>query len=165
MTYTIEELQKRSDRLEKMERDARLDLLEAFGEKITEISEQMRNTSIDFTDKDDKAFDRTMKTMVESKTISDNYKYLRLEIGITKESGDKERVTNPVEARASRQNVNRPAESGDGGGERQGAGKVPGVKTGAKTPDAGGKGRGIKSGAAKKAKGVGRDAEDDGDPF
>jgi len=122
--YTHAELIARSERLAKMEKDARLELLEAIGEKIEELAKEMRNCTITFADKDDKAFDRTMKTMMESKTISDNYKYLRLEIGLTKDTGDMGRVKNPIEASAKNQFSGKKSHEANARGDEQPPGAV-----------------------------------------
>ena len=87
--------------LEKLQDDPRADLLRSMIKKFQELSEQMDLATIDFTDKDDKAFDRVIKVMEKSRELSENFKFLRNDIGIerTKDEGSRG-YRNPMEQTA-----------------------------------------------------------------
>lgn len=87
--------------LEKLQDDPRADLLRSMIKKFGELSEQMDAASIDFTDKDDKAFDRIIKVMEKSRELSENFKFLRNDIGIERAKDEGSRgYRNPMEQTA-----------------------------------------------------------------
>lgn len=87
--------------LEKLQDDPRADLLRSMIKKFQELSEQMDLATIDFTDKDDKAFDRVIKVMEKSRELSENFKFLRNDIGIERAKDEGSRgYRNPMEQTA-----------------------------------------------------------------
>ena len=55
------------------------------------MSRAIDSSTIDFSSRDDKSFERLMKAMVESKSIAENMKWLRTEFALT---GDEEKDKN-----------------------------------------------------------------------
>jgi len=93
--------------------DPRGEMLMVLTEKMSQMAVQVKGTNIDFSDKDDKAFDRTMKTMLSFKELSETFKFLRNEIGIAQEkAGEGRGYKNPIEASAKRFSIGK----GQGGG-------------------------------------------------
>ncbi len=87
--------------LERILKDPRAKLYQSIMKKIDEIADKMDGVEVTFDDKDDKSFDRVMKTIAESRDIFDNTKFLRNEIGIEKtETANTGRNTNPMEQTA-----------------------------------------------------------------
>lgn len=89
--------------LESLHNDNLYLLYDAMRKKIKELGEAIDDSSIDLTEASDKSFDRLVKAMVESKSIVENLKYLRQELGIdlAKESEEK-KIINPMEVRAQK---------------------------------------------------------------
>jgi hypothetical protein len=82
--YNIEE------ELKLYRQDGIVGMYYALNKKLNELTKAIDGADINFSDKDDKSFDRLMKAMVECKYIAENMKWLRTEFALTgDESKDK----------------------------------------------------------------------------
>lgn len=77
--------------LELYRQDGIVGLYYSLNKKLNELSRAIDTSTIDFSSRDDKSFERLMKAMVESKLIAENMKWLRTEFALT---GDEEKDKN-----------------------------------------------------------------------
>lgn len=87
--------------LEKIKDDNFFELYDALRNKLKDMAEEINNADIDLSESTDKSFDRLVKAMVESRSIVENIKFLKSELGLLNQD-DKvnEKSFNPMEARA-----------------------------------------------------------------
>ena len=89
--------------LENLHSDNLYLLYDAMRKKIKELGQAIDDSAIDLTEASDKSFDRLIKAMVETKSIVENLKFLRQELGLDfgKENEEK-KIVNPMEIRAQK---------------------------------------------------------------
>jgi hypothetical protein len=77
--------------LELYRQDGIVGLYYSLNKKLNQLSQAIDSATIEFSSKDDKSFERLMKSMVDSKLIAENMKWLRTEFALT---GDEEKDKN-----------------------------------------------------------------------
>ena len=77
--------------LELYRQDGIVGLYYSLNKKLNQLSQAIDSATIEFNSKDDKSFERLMKSMVDSKLIAENMKWLRTEFALT---GDEEKDKN-----------------------------------------------------------------------
>lgn len=77
-------------------------LYDSMRKKIKELADAIDDTVIDLNEASDKSFDRLVKAMTESKTIAENMKFFRDELGFNLDESVDSKSSSPIEIRAKK---------------------------------------------------------------